>query len=214
MPMNSAAPRRCRMRSDESWSRPSPESTMKRTGWIVVSALISLVTIGRAQLTGTPSCTSAAARLRLAGVIRFIVPSWSSAPQRPQLLRLEIILITSLSVTVVAIASSSKKLEGDGLAFHPEPQVRHEDEIRMRPAGQERVAVAASHRARFLGVERELAHRGLRVPQEPRAEGGVRPEREETAIEPVGRRRRESGVRRIVHTGHSTTAFPWCQEGS
>src|SRR5438128_1748482 len=45
MPMNSAAPRRCRMRSDESWSRPSPESTMNRTGWIVVSALISLVTI-------------------------------------------------------------------------------------------------------------------------------------------------------------------------
>ena len=48
---------------------------MNRTGWIVVSALISLVTIGRAQLTGTPSWTSAAARLRLAGVIRFIVPS-------------------------------------------------------------------------------------------------------------------------------------------
>jgi hypothetical protein len=65
-----------------------------------------LVTIGRAQLTGTPSWTSAAARLRLAGVIRFIVPSWSSAPQRPQLLRLEIILITSLSLTLAAIASS------------------------------------------------------------------------------------------------------------
>jgi hypothetical protein len=56
---------------------------MNRTGWIVVSALISLVTIGRAQLTGTPSWTRAAARLRRAGVIRFIVPSWSSAPHPP-----------------------------------------------------------------------------------------------------------------------------------
>src|SRR3989442_2940244 len=80
---------------------------MKRRGWIVVSALISLVTIGRAQLTGTPACTSAAARLRFAGVMRLIVPSWSSAPHRPQLLRLEIILITSLSVKVVATAPSS-----------------------------------------------------------------------------------------------------------
>src|SRR3989442_6267996 len=182
MPMNSEAPRRARIRSGESWSRPSPESTMKRRGWNVVSALIALVAIGRAQLTGTPSATSAAARFRFAAVMRLMVPSWSSAPQRPQLLRLEIILITSLSVTVVAIASSSKKLEGDGLAFHPEPQVRHEDEIRMRPAGQELVAVAASHRARFLGVERELAHRGLPVLQEPRAEGVVRLQREEKPI--------------------------------
>src|SRR6059058_6471962 len=62
MPMNSEAPRRARIRSGESWSRPSPESTMKRRGWNVVSALIALVAIGRAQLTGTPSATSAAAR--------------------------------------------------------------------------------------------------------------------------------------------------------
>src|SRR5678815_5363300 len=35
--------------------------------------------------TGTPSLTSASAAFRLAGVIRLSVPSWSSAPQRPQL---------------------------------------------------------------------------------------------------------------------------------
>src|SRR5215475_11002701 len=34
--------------------------------------------------TGTPSCTSANAALRLAGVIRLSVPSSSSLPQRPQ----------------------------------------------------------------------------------------------------------------------------------
>src|SRR2546426_1800277 len=100
MPMNSEAPRRARIRSGESWSRPSPESTMKRRGWNVVSALIALVAIGRAQLTGTPSATSAAARFRFAAVMRLMVPSSSSVPQRPQLLRLEIILITSLSVRV------------------------------------------------------------------------------------------------------------------
>src|SRR3989442_13814921 len=75
---------------------------MKRRGWNVVSAPIALVAIGRAQLTGTPSFTSAAARFRFSGVMRLIVPSSSSFPQRPQLLRLEIILTTSLSVRVVA----------------------------------------------------------------------------------------------------------------
>src|SRR2546425_525417 len=38
---------------------------MKRRGWNVVSAPIALVAIGRAQLTGTPSFTSAAARFRI-----------------------------------------------------------------------------------------------------------------------------------------------------
>jgi len=84
---------------------------MKRSGWNVVSAVIALVAMGRAQLTGTPSCTSAAARRRLSGVMRLIVPSSSSLPQRPQLLRLEIILTTSLSVRVVA---TGILLEGSG----------------------------------------------------------------------------------------------------
>jgi hypothetical protein len=38
--------------------------------------------IGREQLTGTPSLTRPAARRRVAGVMKFSVPSWSSAPQR------------------------------------------------------------------------------------------------------------------------------------
>jgi hypothetical protein len=84
MPMNSAAPRRCRARSGEMVSRPSPESTMKRIGWTVVSAVMSVV-IGRAQVTLWPWVTRRAAAWRLAGVIRLTVPSSSSLPQRPQL---------------------------------------------------------------------------------------------------------------------------------
>jgi hypothetical protein len=83
MPMNSPAPRRARRRSGGAVSRPSPLSTMKRMTWKVVSAVMS-VTIGRAPVTATPSSTSRAAAARLAGVIRLIVPSSSSAPHRPQ----------------------------------------------------------------------------------------------------------------------------------
>src|SRR5262245_32641874 len=97
MPMNSAAPRRSSWRDRGAVSRPSPLSTMKRSGWTVVSAVIS-VEIGRAQRTGTPSFTSAAARARCAGVMRFRVPNWSSAPQRPQLLRRSSMARTSPSV--------------------------------------------------------------------------------------------------------------------
>jgi hypothetical protein len=42
---------------------------MKRSGWIVVSTAMSLVTMGRAHVTDTPSRTSAAARRRTAGVM-------------------------------------------------------------------------------------------------------------------------------------------------
>ncbi len=59
-------------------SRPLPESTMKRMGWKVVSGVMS-VAIGRAHVTLSPWVTS-----RLAGVIRLLVPSSSSLPQRPQ----------------------------------------------------------------------------------------------------------------------------------
>src|SRR5512134_1086456 len=81
--MNSAAPRRCRARSGETVSRPSPESTMKRMGCTVVSGVMSVV-MGRAQVTLSPAVTSRAAAWRLAGVIRLTVPSSSSLPQRPQ----------------------------------------------------------------------------------------------------------------------------------
>src|SRR2546422_683586 len=124
---------------------------MKRRGWNVVSAPIALVAIGRAQLTGTPSRTSAAARFRFSGVMRLIVPSSSSCPQRPQLLRLEIILTTSLSVKVVATGvllagpqagSGLEVFERHRLQLHPEPEVRHEDEVGMRAPRDERVALA------------------------------------------------------------------------
>ena len=56
---------------------------MKRMGWTVVSAAMSVV-IGRAHVTLSPWVTSRAACWRLAGVIRLMVPSSSSLPQRPQ----------------------------------------------------------------------------------------------------------------------------------
>src|SRR5207245_3090150 len=92
-----------------------------------------------------------------------------------------------------------KKLERDGLALHPPPQVRHEDEIWRRPASQERVTVSLEDRSGVLGIQLELAHRGPRVRQEPGPERVVGLEREETAIEPVGGRRREAIVRLVVH---------------
>jgi hypothetical protein len=57
---------------------------MKRMGWTVVSGVMSVV-IGRAQVTLWPWLTRRAAAWRLAGVMRLMVPSSSSLPQRPQL---------------------------------------------------------------------------------------------------------------------------------
>src|SRR5262245_7625561 len=114
MPMNSAAPRRSRMRSRLAVSRPSPLSTMKRIGWKLVSAVMS-VEIGREQLTDTPSCTSAAARLRFSGVMKLSVPSWSSAPQRPQLLSESSILRTSASVGIWVMAVVWYRDHGDAM---------------------------------------------------------------------------------------------------
>src|SRR5881397_1621124 len=195
---------------------------MKRRGWNVVSAPIALVAIGRAQLTGTPSFTSAAARFRFSGVMRLIVPSSSSCPQRPQLLRLEIILTTSLSVRVVATGvllagpqagSGLEVLERHRLALHPEPEVRHEDEVGMRAARDERVAVSVEERRRLRLTEPHLARGRAGVRAEPRPEGGVRLDGEEAPVQTVGRGGWEPVVRGHVHrlaspTGHSTTALP------
>jgi hypothetical protein len=62
----------------------------------------------------------------------------------------------------------------------------------VRAAGQQGVAIAADDRRRVVGVELQLARRRTRVSQEARAERVVGLEREETAVEPVGRRGRES----------------------
>src|SRR3972149_4839532 len=70
MPMNSEAPRRSSWRSGEAVSRPSPESTMKRMGWKVVSGAMS-VAMGRAQVTLTPSRTGLAWRGRGHGLLHF-----------------------------------------------------------------------------------------------------------------------------------------------
>src|SRR5215472_11376763 len=114
MPMNSAAPRRWRMRSLLSWSRPSPESTMKRMPCTVVSAVISVLQ-GRAQVTETPSFTRRAAAARLAGVMRLMVPSSSSLPQRPQLDRVRMYSRTCASVGGVATGAL---LELAGVDLH------------------------------------------------------------------------------------------------
>src|SRR5215470_9841932 len=114
MPMNSAAPRRWRMRSLLSWSRPSPESTMKRMPCTVVSAVISVLQ-GRAQVTETPSFTRRAAAARLAGVMRLMVPSSSSLPQRPQLDRVRMYSRTCASVGGVATGAL---LELAGIDLH------------------------------------------------------------------------------------------------
>src|SRR5262245_35842970 len=103
MPMNSDAPRRSMSRSGDAVSRPSPESTMNRIGWNVVSALLSVAT-GRAHVTDTPSVTRPAARTRACGVMRFRVPSWSSAPQRLQFDSVSIIFTTSCSLGTWVIA--------------------------------------------------------------------------------------------------------------
>src|SRR5215468_3435138 len=57
------------------------------------------VSVFRASETETPSLTSEAACLRLAGVIRFTAPIWSCLPQRPQLDSSVIQLSTIAAVT-------------------------------------------------------------------------------------------------------------------
>jgi len=51
----------------------------------------------------------------------------------------------------------SEMLERDRLPLHPEPQICHEDQIRMRPAGEQPVAVAADDGGGVLIRERVLA---------------------------------------------------------
>src|SRR5256886_15517263 len=87
-------------------------------------------------------------------------------------------LFRSLSVRVVATGvllggpqagSGLEVLERHRLPLHPEPEVRHEDEVGMRAPRDERVALAAEERRRIRFVEPHLAHRRARVRPEPRA---------------------------------------------
>src|SRR5687768_1087606 len=181
MPMNSAAPRRSSTRSGGAVSRPSPLSTMKRSGWNDVSAVISLL-IGREQLTDTPSRTSPAARTRWAGVMKLSVPSWSSAPQRPQLLRLSIIEMTSRSAGSgcamhppcwIVVAGSHHRLKWRVGCGRPRHAVRAR--LRRHVGGDEparALAVAALH---LSGYQRAALDGGRR------AAGRLRPDRRRPA---------------------------------
>src|SRR5258708_27199436 len=64
------------------------------------SALFGPGSLGKGRLSETlrPVLTSRAAATRLAGVMRLIIPFWSSLPQRPQLRRSRIQDVTSFSV--------------------------------------------------------------------------------------------------------------------
>ena len=66
-------------------AQPSPLSTMKCIGGIGMSGAGSHETV-LAQDMVTPSRTREIARRVFSGVRKFRVPSWSSSPQRPQLL--------------------------------------------------------------------------------------------------------------------------------
>ena len=79
---------------------------MKRMPCTVVSAVISVLQ-GRAQVTETPSFTRRAAAARFSGVMRLMVPSSSSAPQRPQLDRVRMYSRTCASVGGVATRSAT-----------------------------------------------------------------------------------------------------------
>src|SRR5438874_8899534 len=61
-----------------------------------------------------PSFTSAAACLRLAGVIKFAAPSSSSCPHRPQFDRSFIAWWNSASVVVFLVAGGVGPVEPDG----------------------------------------------------------------------------------------------------
>src|SRR5438876_5607440 len=94
---------------------------MKRMGWTVVSAVIS-VDQGRAQVTLTPSFTRRAAATRFSGVIRLTVPSSSSLPQRPQLESVRMYSRTCASVgatsTGGAVGTRAGLLELAGIDLH------------------------------------------------------------------------------------------------
>ena len=75
------------------------------------------------------------------------------------------------------------------------------------------VAVRREHGRLRLRVEAVLRHRRLRVGEEARAERVVGLQGVEAAVERVGLRRRKPVVH-LVHRRHSTTALPWCHDGS
>src|SRR6266581_3757736 len=128
--------------------------------------------------------------------------------------------VSSSAVSVSYHSSAVMPSPGDSEVFergrpgiHAQAQVRHENEVRMRAARDQRVPVAGQQRPLVLRVEPQLAHGGRRVGGVARAERVVGLEREETTVESVRARRRKAIVRLVAHTDHSRTALPWCHDG-
>ena len=87
----------------------------------------------------------------------------------------------------------------------------------MGAAGHQRVAIHAAQVGPLALGQAHLAGRRDRVGEKALDEGRVGLERVEAAVERVGLGRREAVVRGVAHAasrGHSTTALPWCQDGS
>ena len=83
----------------------------------------------------------------------------------------------------------------------------------MGAEGEQPVAVERAEGRDALGVESGRSQGALGILEVAFAEGVVRLETVETAVERVAGRGRE-GVVQAHATGHVTTALPWCQEGS
>ena len=87
--------------------------------------------VSRDSETETPSVTSLAAALRLAGVMRLTVPNWSSLPQRPQFERSFIIcsksafeICAGVGVWASAVRPEIRDQGGDNTELQIEMQTR------------------------------------------------------------------------------------------
>ena len=111
------------------------------------------------------------------------------------------------------LSGASEVFELGRFAFHADAEACHEDEIGVGAAGDEGVAVVDEEVARFILAEFHLGRGGIGIGQVAGEELAVGFEREETAVETIRAGWREPIVK-VGHTAHSTTALPWCQDGS
>src|SRR5215467_12056263 len=112
----------------------------------VTSAAIS-GTMSREQVTLSPSRTRRPAWTRFSGVIKLRVPSSSSGPQRPQLLRVVIQLSTSSSVGIDLAISSPPSLAGPGKCPVPSGVQRLLSSVTLIELYQDAIGVEEKHGA-------------------------------------------------------------------